>query len=243
MSNIANSPRKSANLRIARPICSYSSIFRHESWSCWVYNDYNGVWITAEHLCWHMITECDSVHIWAGTHKTREGNLPKNKIKAQQWHHWAKQFTTKHQNVERRGRNTEWFEKKQTKEHLQCISFLDYFPKWQNKAFFDNKCTCILVECAGMRWSTWVEKRHLFQNGCLHLEVWATRERCPFSPSPCLALQSPGLWWSGTHAKKQTKKTTTLTQQRHTQFYFFCYLIFLFNQSCICLKHERVPIL
>lgn len=171
--------------------------------SCSAHNDYRGVWKAVER-CWrYMTTESvlthSEKHNWAGTHKTREDDVQKKKKihnnvtsldKAA--HHKAPECTEKRQNT--------LSDLYKTKYHLCIRVSLIYFPKRTKWGFVWQQMTCIWVGYAGMilynfmqRWGTWVEKRQLFLNGCLHWEVWPAWGGCPFSPSSCLVLQLPGL--------------------------------------------------
>lgn len=185
--------------------------------SCSAHNDVmqQGVWEAAEHRWWCTTTKSESVLTHSEkaqlswyTQKyrcTKKGKKTKTKPKnTTMWHHWTKQLTTTHQNVHRKlERQKTLSDFYKTKYHL-CISFLDLLSKRTKWDFDWQQMTCIWVEYAGMilynfmqRWGTWVENRQLFLNGCLHWEVWPAWGGCPFSPSPCLRPQSPGLYLSG----------------------------------------------
>lgn len=177
---------------ISPTACTNSSVFCHESRSCSAHNGYKGVRVAAEH---HDQSQTLCLHHLRSTAELACTKPGKEKKKAQQWDitEWSSspQSTRMYREESERQKCTEQFV--QNKNH-QCIRVsLICFPKGQNEGAW-QQMTCIWVGCSGMIWGTWVEKRLLFQNGCLHSEVWATGEGCPYYTSLCLALPSPGSW-------------------------------------------------
>lgn len=99
---------------------------------------------------------------------------------------------------------------------LVCVILLP--ETVQSETLCDHEWhVCIWVRYAGMRRGTWVEKRPLFQNDCMHLEVEATGTTVPSVLLPawyccvCLNVRTRTSWLSFCFSFMHTSNQRTST--------------------------------
>lgn len=138
-----------------------------------------GVWVAAKHRCWHVSYISGEAQLsWHIHEQGKEGRGGGGGGSTTVWHHWAKGSLPR-STIMCRG----WPERDQRAMWTRHGSFmcesLIRSRKRVTKGFLWEQMTCVWVRYAGMRRGTWVEKRQLFQNGCMHLEVGATGTHVP----------------------------------------------------------------
>lgn len=186
-------------------LCSYSSVFWMRFGTQWLQSCLSSCrasLVAHDHRVWVC-----AYTFWEAQLSWYTQSLGTRRMKNPQ-HHWTKQLTTKHQNVHRRARDTEihitwlinntWFVQNKNIIYSKC--FLDFtFQR-------DKMRLCLTTNDMYRSWICWhdplqfyAKMGHLSREETIILKWLSALRgmtclgRCPFSPSPCLVLQSPGL--------------------------------------------------